>query len=828
MNTLWHDIRHGLRLLSKSKMFTVVATVSLALGIGANTAVFSLINALILRGLPVRAPERLVVLTTSSPVGERNRFAVPVFREIEKQQQVFSSVYGWWGDAVFNIDANGTLSRGDVWAVTGAFYSGLGVSPQTGRLIAPEDVQLEKGIPGDVAVIGYNLWQKAYGRDPAVIGKSVRVEGVPFHIIGVTPKGFTGMGIATEPDVTIPLTAQPVVSDTKSSKLNDPRWSGLEVGGRLKDGISLAHARAQLRTLWPGLKSTALAPDSTEKEAAAFTASRLEVKSAAHGIDSDLREQFGRPLYIMIGATGLILLIACINLANLMLGRAGARRHEMAVRRALGAGSWQIMRQLLTESVLLSFLGATAGLVFAYWSTGWLARFITQLYVIPVALNVSPDARVLIFTFLATIITGIFFGLAPGWQSTRFEVADLQQGSRISGRRPVKLGGLLISAQVALSVILLIGAGLLLRTVNKLRSVDAGFRSNGVLAVKLSAVPAGYKNIDNNTYYPDLIRRLSALPGVRNASIANIQPGGGSEWVQSVSTLPSSGGTGNDNVQAGLAVVSPGFFETLGMSLLEGRDVEWKDTPQQPRVAIVSRRLAHRLFHSEDAIGRRIRIGNDPARQEIQVVGIVSDARLANIRDPNALAVYLPFLQEPKYIHSNSLEINTGGDPSAIAKAVRHEIESLGHEYPTRILTLLEVRDRALLRERVLAILTTFFSILALLLAAIGLYGLLSYAVARRTREIGVRMALGASKTTIFGMILRDTFLLVVVGLFIGIFGALAISRVVAHMLFDVAPWDPVTLLVVIATLIIIAAVAGSVPARRAARLNPIVALREE
>lgn len=827
MNAFWHDIRHGVRLLSKNKTFTIVAILSLALGIGANTAVFSLMNALVMRDLPVRAPDRLVVLTTSSPTGERNRFSVPLFREIERQQQVFSSLYAWWGDAVFNIDASGTLSRGDVWAVTGRFYSELGVSPQIGRLIVPDDVQLDKGIPGDVAVIGYGLWQRAYGGDSGVIGKIVRIEGVPFHIIGVTPKGFTGTGIATEPDVTIPLTAQPIVSDSKLSKLSDARWNGLEVGGRLKDGITLSQARAQLKLLWPVLKSAALAPDYTDKEEAAFAASQLEVKSAAHGIDSDLREQFSRPLYIMIGATGLILLIACVNLANLMLGRAGARRHEMAVRRALGAASWRITRQLLTESLLLSILGATAGLLFAYWSTGWLTHFISQIYVIPVALNVSPDGRVLIFTLLATIVTGVLFGLAPAWQATRREITDLQQGSRIPGRRPVRLGGFLISAQVALSVILLIGAGLFVRTVNKLRSVNTGFRTDGILAVKLSPVPAGYKNINNDTYYPELIHRLSAIPGVSIASIANIQPGGGSEWTQSVFALPSSE-AGNDKVQAGLAVVSPGFFQTLGISLLEGRDVDWKDTSQQPRAAVVSRRLAQRLFHSEDAVGRRIRIGNDPGRQDIQVVGVVSDARIANVRDPNALAVYVPFLQEPKYIHSNSLEIHTDGDPNAIANTVRREIESLGHEYATRMMTLSEVRDHALLRERILAILTTFFSVVALLLAGIGLYGLLSYAVTRRTREIGVRMALGAGKATVFRMIIRDTFVLVSIGILIGIFGVLIISRVITHILFDVAPWDPVTLITVVTILAIIAAVAGGLPARRASRLDPMVALREE
>jgi predicted permease len=827
MSAFWQDLHYSLRLFVKSKAFTSVAILSLALGIGANTAIFSLVNAVFLRELPVRAPQHLVVLTTLTHSGERNKFSVPVFREIERQQRVFSGVYAWWGDGIFNIDANGTLSQGDVWAVTGAFYSELGIAPQAGRLLVPEDVQLDRGTPGEVAVIGYSLWQRSYSGDPSAVGKTIRIEGMPFRIVGITRKGFTGTGIATEPDVTIPLTAQPMITDGNVARLSSPRWIGLEIGGRLKDGDTLAQARAQLGTLWPSLQATALASDYTEKERALFVSSRLEVKSAARGVDSDLRETYSRPLCVMLGAAGLILLIACVNLANLMLGRAGARRHEMAVRRALGAGSWRIIRQLLTESVLLSVAGATLGLGFAFWSTRWLTNFIMQLYVVPVALNVTPDARVLGFTSAATVFTGVLFGLAPGWQATRQEVTDLQQGSRIPGRRPVRFGGLLISAQVALSVILLIGAGLFIRTVDKLRSVKTGFRDDGVLVVKLSPVPAGYKNIDNDSYYPELVRRVSALPGVRAACIGNIQPGGGSEWTQSISASASSVAA-NEGLQAGLVVASPGFFNTLGIPLLQGRDVEWQDDAHRSRVAVLSRKLAQQLFHSEDPMGRRIRIGSDPARQDIQIVGVVSDARLSNVRNPNPMVAYVPFLQEPKYIHSNSLEILTEGDPTRIANVVRHEIESLGHEYPTRMITLPQVRDRALLQERILAVLTSFFSVLALLLASVGLYGLLSYTVTLRTREIGVRMALGARRMKIFRMILRDTLVPVAIGLTVGLPSALTASRFIAHMLFDVASWDPVTLTVVVATLVVVAVAAGSLPARRASSLDPMIALREE
>lgn len=826
MNALWHDVRHGLRLLSKSKAFTIVAILSLALGIGANTAIFSLLNALFFRQLPVRAPDRLTVLTTVSRNGEHNRFSVPLFRELEQEQNVFSGLYGWWGDAIFNVEANGSFSRDDVWAVTGLFYSELGTTPAAGRLIAPEDVQLGQGVPKTVAVIGYSLWQRAYDRDPSVIGKTIRIEGVPFEIIGVAKKGFTGTGIATEPDVTIPLTAQPAITDGNFARLNDVRWNGLEIGGRLRENISPEQAQAQLGALWLGLMTGPLTSAYTEKERAALAAARPQVKSAARGVDSDLREQFSRPLYVMMGATGLILLIACVNLANLMLGRAEARRHEIAVRRALGANSWRILRQLLTESLLLSVLGAVLGLAFAFWSTLWLTHFITQLYLVPVALNVNPDSRVLVFTTAVTVFAGVLFGLAPGFQATRREISGLQQSSRIPGRRSGKTGRALIAAQVALSMILLSGAGLFVRTVNKLRSVDTGFRSNGVLVVKLSPVPAGYKNIDNDTYYPELVRRISVLPGVRAAGIANIQPAAGAEWTQAVSALPSSGG--DETLSAGLAVVSPGFFKTLGISLIEGRDVEWSDDDHRPRVAVLSRRLAQRLFHSDDPISKRIRIGTDPARQEIQVVGVVSDARLANVRTPDSLSVYVPFLQEPKYIHSNSLEILTERDPLAMSNTVRHEIESLGHEYPSRMLTLQDVRDRSLLQERSLAILASFFGILALVLAAIGLYGLVSYSVTRRTREIGLKMALGVTRTKIFWATLSSTILLIGMGLLIGIPGALAVSRLLAHLLFEVSPWDLTTLATVIAMLVVIALIAGGLPARRASSIDPMTALREE
>jgi len=825
MNQFWQDVRYGLRLLVKSKAFTTVALLSLALGIGANSTIFTLLNALFVRELPVSDPEGLVDLTLVTRNGESRSFSVPMFEEIERQQHVFSNLFGWWGDAVFNIEANGTLSRGEVWAVTGEFYSALGVSPVAGRLISRQDVVLDRRIPQQVAVIGYSLWWKAYGGEGSAVGKTVRVEGVPFTIIGVMRKGFTGMGIATEPDVTIPLTSQPIITDGNFGKLSNPRWFGLEVSGRLKEGVTPAQARAQLQTLWPAVQATALPSDYTEEERARFVSARLQSTSAARGIDSSLRAQFGRPLYVMQGATGLILLIACVNLANLMLGRAGARRHELAVRKALGASAWRIVRQLLIECLLLSLAGAALGLIFALWGGRWLTNFMLQLYIVPIALNVRPDRTVVVSTVLISIVTALLFGLAPAWQAMREGVADLNQNSRILGDRQGRLGRFLIVAQVALSVVLLTAAGLFVRTVTKLRSVSAGFRSEGVLVVKLSPVPAGYKNIDHNSYYPELVQRIAELPGVQAASIANLQPGGATPWMQTVSLMPDSSST--RNVDAGFAVVSPHFFEVMGIPLLEGRDVEWRDDDHRPRVAVLSHTLAQRFFHSQSAIGRHIRIGTDPERRDIEVVGVVSDARIFDVRSPNTSVAYVPFLQEQKYIHSNSMELRTDLDATGLTKILNQAITSLGHEHAARIMTLGEVRDRALLQERIIAVLCIFFGTLALLLASIGLYGLLSYKVTQQTREIGVRMALGASRVSVFRMVLRYTLILVFIGLVIGIPSALAASRLIAHMLFGVMPWDPVTLLVVVAALVIVGILASLLPARRASALDPVVALRD-
>jgi len=827
MGTLIQDLQYALRLLRKNRGFTGIAILSLAVTIGANTAIFSLLNAVLLRELPVSEPGRLVQLSTVSRKGEARNFSIPIFRELERQQQSFSVLFGWWGDAVLNVEANGTLSRADIWTVTGKFYSGLDVPPLVGRLINPQDVQLDGGAAEQVAVLGYSFWRRTFAGDPSAVNKTIRIEGVPFTIVGIMRDRFTGMSIGTEPDVTIPLTAQPIITDGDLEKLGNRRWFGLGVAGRLKAGVTPAQARVQLESVWPRVQEAMMPPDYSTPEREDFLTRRLELKSAARGIDSNLRSRYTRPLYAMLGITALILLVACVNLTSLTLVRITARRLELGVRVALGAGRWRAMSQLLTENLLLSTGGALLGLVLAYLGSRWLANFVTQNYAVPHALNVSPDLRVLAFTASTSILTVILCGLGPLWLGVRQSPAALLgQNSRTFANSSARFGKILIAIQVALSFVVLVGADLFVETLQKLRAIDPGFRSEGVLWVKLTDAPAGYKNINDDSYYPELVRQVSNLPGVISASLANIRPAGDSEWKQWVSTVPQS--TASKDFQADFAVVSPRFFETLGMNLLQGRDFDWKDDDHAPRVAILSRNLAERLFPSGEVIGRHIRIGAAPERQSIVIVGVASNARLFNIRKPNALAVCVPFLQEPKYIHWNSLYVRSIGDPETMSETVRREVQSFGHEYALWVSPLVYARDLALMQERLNALLSASLGLLALLLTSIGLYGLMSYTVTRRTREIGVRIALGASGDEVLGMVLRETVALILVGIMIGTPVALGATKLVVSMLFGLALADPLRVILVALVLLLVGTLAAYLPARRATKVDPMVALRYE
>jgi len=813
MRSLWQNLRYTIRVLGKNPGFTAVAVFSLALGIGANTAIFSLLNTLLLRDLPVRQPERLVELSVLRR-SDKIPFSFPMFRELERGQRVFSGLIGWSFGEMTNVELNGVLSQADVRSVTGNYYSELGATPLLGRLITPEDVNLGRSGASQVAVLSYEFWQRRFGGASDVADKVIGIEGQPFTIIGVTRKWFTGMVTGESADVTIPM---------KSTDSRSLLW--VFITGRLKNGVTAAQARAQLQSFWPEVLRATASTETPGLRRQSFFSMGLDVAPAATGINAALRSRFTRPLYVLMGIVGLILLVACVNLANLMLARAAARSHEMSVRVALGASRWALARQILTESLALSVSGGLLGLAFAFWGSRLLVTLMTQGYLTPVLLDLSPDRRVLSFTASVVILTGILFGLAPAWRCSREDPASvLQQNARVLAGATGKLGKVLIVTQIALSLTLLVGAGLLARSFQKLCSIDPGLKES-VLEVGLYPRPGGYQDLDMNGYHRQLIERISSTPGVGSVGFSDVSIEGGQRWQDTVSTMSDASSPGS-GVMANEAMVSPGLLRTLGISLVRGRDFDWTDDEHHPRIAIVSRSLAERLFPSGNAIGQRIRFGFMPELQDLEVAGVADDARIFDLHKAGAPVIYLPSAQ-----HSTQfgyLFVRTRETPEALARTVGHEIESLGHEYPLGTKTIAQEVSQALVEERVIAMLSGFFAALALLLASVGLYGLMSYAVTHRTREIGIRVALGAQRATVLWLVLREALALGLFGIALGIPCALAADQLIASMLFGISSGDVPTIAAVSLSLLAVALFAGYLPARRASRIAPMVALRTE
>ena len=825
MGRLWQNLRYTIRVLAKNPGFTTVAILSLALGIGANTAIFTLINALLLRDLPVRQPERLIQLVAVRP-DAKVPFSYPMFREVGRGQRVFTGLIGWGTGGMQNVEVNGVLSQNYVAAVTGNGYSELGVTPLLGRLLIPEDSNPSSGTTSQVTVLGYEFWRNRFGGAPDVVGKQIRIEGHPFTIIGVTRRSFTGMTVGEPPDITIPITAYPALMEGNEFTLDSRSILWLSVIGRLKDGITIEQARAQLQSFW---LDVLLATASTETPGARrerFLSMGLEVTSAAKGFRSDLRTQFTRPLYVLAGIVGLILLVACVNLANLMLARAAARSHEMSVRVAIGASRWSVARQVLAECLALSVAGALLGLVFAFSGSRLLVLLMTQGSLFPVALDVSPDLRVLSLTMFVAVLTAISFGIAPAWRCSREDPASvLQQNARNVGGGTGKLSKALIVTQVALSLVLLLGAGLLARSFEKLYSIDLGFQKESVLEIALYPKPGGYQNLNLNSYHKQLVARISSLPGVSSVSFGDATIPNPQGWHDTVSQMTADSSTGI-RLMANAALVSPGFFRTLGIPLLRGRDFNETDDEKHARIAIVNSNLAERLFPNIDAIGKTIRFGFMPDYENIEIVGIARNARIFDIRDATTPVIFLSSFQYPH--EWGGLIVRTKEAPETLAKTVGHEVESLGHEYVRRTRTVAQTISAELVEERVTAILSGFFAALAILLASIGLYGLMSYAVTRRTREIGIRVAVGAQREGVLWLVLRETLTLALLGIAIGIPSALAATRLIASMLFGLTSSDVPTIVAVSALLLVVALFAGYLPARRASAIDPIVALRTE
>ena len=825
LDDLFMDVWYGARVLRKNRGLAIVGITSLALAIGANTAIFSLLNGLALRALPVPHPEQLVRFGAQSGDETFVALSLPLFEQISKDQKVFSSTFAWLGDRLSTVEINGALSRNNIWAVTGNFYAELGGTPELGRLIGPEDDDLKAASPTPVAVLAYNFWQRHYGGNRTIVGKILKIEGAAFTIIGVSREGFTGISTERPAEITIPFTAEPLLtgdSDMRQLWHADAFW--LEAAGRLKPHARIVEARAQLDSLWPAIRDGLVPSNLAPAQRARFLGLHMKVEPGEKGA-SVLRKQFTKPLYVLLAISGMVLLVACVNLATLMLSRAAARSQEIAVRIALGASRTRLVRQTLTESVMLSVAGALAGFFLAYWWSRSLADFIlSQFFNAPAQLNLAPDTRVLVSTATLAVLTGMLFGLAPAWRATREDPnLALQKSANKFSRGTGRLGKNLIVTQVALSLVLLTVAGLFIRTLRKLRTIEPGYQAQGVLDASLYPKPGGYKNLDWVNYYRELTARIARLPGVESAGIAKMSLG----WRAWKEDVRSSEAT-NAGVKADFSLVMPGFFHTVGIYPERGRIFDWRDDDKAPRVAVVSESLAKRLFGDREAIGQRLEITSEPSWQKVEIVGIASDASLYDIREHAPPTLYVPSTQYGDYMGWSQMMLRTKANPAAMANQVRQTVDSMGHEYVAKTHMIVETVDRSILRERIFAILSVFFGGLALLLAGIGLYGLMAYNVTRRTQEIGVRIALGAARREVLSMILRETLGLTSIGIALGLAFALATSQLIANMLYGVPAQDPVTLVAVSVVLTAVAAVAGWIPARRAMLVDPMVALRYE
>ena len=828
IDTLLQDIRFGLRMLAKNPGFTAVAILTLAIGIGANTAIFSLIDAVMLRMLPVQRPNelRLVGMVDPHSGGEGDtEFTNPLWEQVRDRQDVFSGAFAW-GDDRFDLAQGGAVHYVNGLWVSGDFFKTLELRPAAGRFLTVSDDQ--RGCPG-AAVLSYGFWQEHYGGAPGAIGSTLALNTHSFEVVGVAPPGFYGMDVGRNFDVAVPICAA-ALFDGKNSRLDGRSTWWLNVVGRIKPGVGLSQLAARLRVLSSPVFTAALPQNWSSGGQQGFLRQVLVTTPAATGT-SNLREQFDRPLQLLMVMVGLVLLIACANIASLMLARAAARQKDLAMRQALGASRFRLIRQLLTECVLLSSAGALMGVLFARWGTALLVRYISTARN-AVYLDLSLDRRVLGFTVVIAVFASLLFGLLPALRATRVSLALAMKGSQaIESARPGRLRSRhwIVASQVALSLVLLVAAGLFLRSFAKLATLDIGFDRNNVLIVSTDLRTAKVPRDQQFSTCEAIEARLRALPGVVSASSSVMTPVSGYGWNGSIHTEWSKALAGHASI-VWFSFVSPGYFETLRMTLLAGRNFNNGDTHTGPAVVIVNQTLAHRFFPNLDPIGKTIRTtdSKDQLGPPIEVVGIVKDSKYRSTREEASPIAFFPATQIPEEREAETFELRTAVRPSALVSAVQAAVGSVNKQIPLEFHTLAEQVNDSLVQERMLALLSGFFGALALLLAMIGLYGTLSYLVAQRQTEFGIRMALGAEPGSILRLVMRSVIAVLAAGVVAGIGISLAATRVLQQLLFGLGPRDAVTLIASVAVLSAVALIAGYLPARRATKVDPMVALRNE
>jgi predicted permease len=837
LERLSQDLRYAGRMMRKSPGFTAVAVLSLTLGIGANTAIFSLVNAVMLRALPVQEPQRLVLFGKGRWVGISdglpNRswqlFSYPFYREVQRKNEVFSGVAAMESlpnSVSARVNGASGAERVEVRLVSGTYFSVLGVNPVLGRVFTDADDQTPGGHP--VAVASYSWWKRRFGGDPSIAGRTLTIGPVVYTVVGVAPPEFFGTTVGQSPDVWIPLAmiGQVPPGWGGDKGLQDELFQSLYIMSRLRPGVTFEQAGANVNVIFQQALRQYAGPKPSVKQLDDIKHALIELTPGGRGL-SQVRIQFSLSLQILMAAVGLVLLIACANIANLLLARAASRQKEIAVRLAIGAGRVRLIRQMLTESILLAAMGGVAGIAFAWWASELLLWMVsTGPETLP--LHVAPDGRVLAFTLVLSLATGILFGAAPAFRATRVELSpSLREGrGSASGHSQSALAKTLIVSQVTLSIVLLIGAGLFVRSLANLRDVDTGFHTEGVLVLGLDTASIGYKeDAKLGELYQQIEQRVSSVPGVRSSSFSMFTFNEG-EWSGPAYALGQTPPPENErDVQNNK--VGPAFFTTMALPIVLGRALGPQDTEKSPKVAVINETMARRFFPNGSPIGRRFGEGEPEHSGDIEIVGVAKDAKYESLREKPQAAAYYPYTQSFGYL--GNLEVRFSGDLRGIVPEIRRAIGEVNRDLPiTEVRTLAEQVDGSLVAQKLIARLSSFFGGLALLLASIGIYGILSYAVSRRTSEVGLRMALGAKPSHVVWLVMRDVVALVAIGLAIGIPTAVALERLVSSMLFGVTNLDAVSIAAAVMVLVAVAGVAAYLPARRASLVDPMTALRYE
>lgn len=843
MLTLWQDVKYGLRMLGSKPGFTAIAVLTLALGIGANTAIFSLIDAVMLKNLPVKRPQELVLLKWDthhwppwfSQTGGDSRlsFSYPAFKQFSTHNEVLASAFAFvplgfnLQNVTVTVHGEPTLAYGEM--VTGEYFSGLGVTPVLGRTITKEDEQ--PGAPR-VAVISYAYWSGRFGRDPSILGRAITLNGTSATIVGVAPSSFYGVHPGGEPDLWTafadlpnlrPWGAKPAFTD---SVFTDRGWISLNIMGRLKPGVTLDQAQSVLDIAFHQFVTADWTPDKPEQ------VPHLQLASASQGVNT-LRRAYSQPLEILMGAVGLVLLIACANLATLLLARATGRRKEIGVRLAMGAPRTRLLRQLLTESVLLGTIGGALGLLFAAWGTQALLALMSSGAggEQPMVLDVKPDAYVLLFTLGASVLTGILFGLAPAFRAARLDLASaMKEATKISeDRKGHFLGRSLVVAQVAVSLVLMIGAGLFVRTLENFDRKDLGFEQKNLLTFGVDASRDGYKGDRLVNFYQRCLEKVQTLPGVQFATLIQNIPL--SNWSNNTNITVKGSKLNVSNDLLRWFVVGPDFFSTMSIPLIAGRGIMESDVVAAPRVAVVDETFVKTYLGGGYPIGQRFYLGTgrpDP-KFAFEIVGLVKKAELTDIHAEPIPKAYMSYAQFPEELGGLYFQVRTAGNPSGLIPALRDAVHQMDSHLPLMdVNTQTQLTADALTQERIFARLSSFFGLLALLLASIGLYGTMAYSVTRKTHEIGIRLALGAGPQNVLRMVIGQGLRLTFVGVVIGVVTALAATRIISTMIYGVTANDPVTFVAVTVLLLAVAFIACYVPAQKATRVDPLVALRYE